>query len=159
MINKLLPPVEVLWEAYDYNPFTGELIHKRPTNGRRVRSKKAGTPTQDGYICLNLDGRKLRAHRVIWKWMTGEDPGEMLVDHINRTKDDNSWGNLRLVNKSINAINSFRVDNASGVSYHSQSNLWFSRIRTGGKRVHLGFFKDRDDALAAYQDAVALYRK
>jgi hypothetical protein len=35
------------------------------------------------------------AHRVAWLLHTGEDPGTLVIDHINRQRNDNRISNLR----------------------------------------------------------------
>ena len=34
-------------------------------------------------------------HRLVWKWVTGEEPG-VTIDHINRQRSDNRFWNLRI---------------------------------------------------------------
>ena len=51
--------------------------------------------------------------------MTGDDPGDLQVDHINRHKDDNGWHNLRLLTGSDNCYNRSTTDNATHCHYHS----------------------------------------
>lgn len=46
--------------------------------------------------------------------MTGEDPGDLFVDHINRDPSDNRWANLRLATRSQNGANSVRREKPHG---------------------------------------------
>jgi len=73
------------------------------------------------------------------------------IDHINRTRDDNSDGNLRLV---TNQQNNF---NRSGVKGYSwiKPNKWKASIKIDGKSKHLGYFDKEEDARAAYLEAKA----
>jgi HNH endonuclease len=80
---------------------TGGLVWK---TGRR-KGKVAGHVNSRGYRVVWCGGRLLRAHRVIWLWMTGEWP-EFDVDHQNRVRDDNRWSNLREATRSENMGNS-----------------------------------------------------
>ena len=45
------------------------------------------------------------SHRLIWRYVTGEDPGTLMVDHINTDGLDNRFENLRLVTRSENIRN------------------------------------------------------
>ncbi len=69
------------------------------------------------YYQVYIGGKKIAAHRIIWKLMTGETPEE--VDHINRDGHDNRWANLREVDRSLNCVNqSTRKDNKYGRGIH-----------------------------------------
>ena len=91
--SKPLPPAADLWERYSYNPLTGELFSlKRPWR------PALGSVTKLGYRELTVywHGPKTtwQAARVIWKWVTGEDPKET-IDHIDRNPGNNRFWNLR----------------------------------------------------------------
>ena len=43
-------------------------------------------------------------HRIIWKWVTGEEPG-YTIDHINRIPSDNRIRNLRVADWSTQMLN------------------------------------------------------
>jgi len=93
MAMKPLPPLDVLREAFVYNPETGEIT------GRK--GKPIGQKGRDGYLrCyLRYEGRtlKLRSHRVAWALAYGEDPYPLEIDHANRVRTDNRLVNLRRV--------------------------------------------------------------
>ncbi len=88
--------------------------------------------------------------------MTGAMPEEH-IDHINGIRDDNRWENLRPVNRATNQKNmKLFANNTSGVPgvRKSPNGLkWVSRIFTEGKEVHLGTFKNKEDAVAARKKA------
>lgn len=74
-----------------------------------------------------------------------------IVDHINRDTLDNRKCNLRIVDKSLNAVNAgIRSNNTSsvtGVSWNKNANSWRAYINYQGKRIELGHKKDFDDAV------------
>lgn len=96
---KPLPSVEKIKELLDYDPETGYLTWKE-TRRFRKKGARAGHVGKDGYRTLSCGGRRYyKAHRLIWKLMTGEDP-KGTIDHDNKNKDDNRFENLRLADMS-----------------------------------------------------------
>lgn len=45
------------------------------------------------------------AHRLAWRYVTGDDPGDSQVDHIDLNKTNNAFSNLRLVTSKQNNEN------------------------------------------------------
>ena len=93
---KLLPQQAELKAVFEYDPETGILTR----DGKKVGCKGNGC----GYT-VKYNYVLYRAARIIWCLQTGEDPGEMYVDHINRDPYDNRWENLRLVTQLQNQRN------------------------------------------------------
>ena len=98
---------ERLREVLNYDPQSGE-FRRRVDRGRgRGHRWKAGTIAgrKAQYIHINIDYALYAAHRLAWLYMTGEWPSRG-IDHIDRDKHNNAWSNLRLADKSQNAMNS-----------------------------------------------------
>lgn len=74
------------------------------------------------------------------------------IDHINRTRDDNTIENLRLV---TNQQNTFNRSNVKGYSWNKANNKWKATITLNDKNIHLGYFVKEEDAAAAYLEAKA----
>ena len=144
-----------------------EVARYDPETGAFTRIKKTGTKTRVGqrmdlvnprwlYRTVEIDGRKYRAHRLAWLYMTGDWPSEE-IDHINRAPGDNRFCNLREANRSQNTANGGpRRNNKSGyrgVTWHKPLKCWRAQIETGGKGYHLGYFDDPEDAHEAYLSA------
>jgi len=70
------------------------------------------------------------------------------IDHIDRIKTNNIGYNLRSVTKSQNAMN---LSNIKGVYFCKRSNRWIASIMLNYKKIHLGTFKSKDDALNCYK--------
>ncbi len=72
-----------------------------------------------------------------------------LIDHKDRDGLNNKRSNLRVANKSINALNSkMRVDNTSGIrglNYHKSRNMWRVYSTLNGK-TNTKWFKDEIEA-------------
>jgi len=84
------------------------------------------------------------------------------VDHINNKKNDCRKINLRTGTHSQNCQNAgTRKNNSSGakgVHFYKSSGLWCSRIGFQNKRIHLGYFKDKLEAVEKYnKSAIRLH--
>lgn len=151
---KALPPLEALRNEFDYDPDTG-LLMRRTAKGLVL----AGSINKyDGYLQVGFGGpgKLWSGHRLIWKWVTGDDPGSFQIDHINRIRHDNRFCNLRLVDSYEQMANRGMLrTNSTGFKgvhrYTKGSKQCFrSSINKGGKRVFLGLFKTAEEAHAAY---------
>jgi hypothetical protein len=129
--------------GFDYCINTGNVI----TPTKKILQKK----TKNGYLMLILRNKErkayyLYAHQFVWFFVKNEIVG--ILDHINNIKTDNRIFNLRPVNNSQNAMNR---KNVKGVYYCKRSEKWVSTIMVDYKKIHLGTFKSKDDALNCYK--------
>lgn len=117
---------------------------KRKGNNGPLPGQQAGTLEGDGYHRIQFDGKHWRTSRIAWYFMTGEDPGEMQIDHINTIRNDNRWVNLRLGTQNENQRNkSLMITNTSGVKgvrWHIRKNKFIANLRVDKKVLHLGYF-------------------
>lgn len=163
-----LPSQQELQALLRYEPETGKLFwHERPRemfrsnnawsawNGRYAGSEAFRTPNGRRYLVGSINDTMYRAHRIIWRLVTGEEPDE--IDHINGDRADNRWSNLRSVTGSENNRNTqIRANNKSGVMgvcWHKQSQKWAAKIRIDGRGMHLGTFPTIEEATAARKAA------
>lgn len=106
-------------------------------------------------------GNNYLVSRAVWCLSTGEDPGEKLVDHIDKNPLNNNISNLRLADiKLQNNNKSIRRNNksgAQGVSMNKQMNKWRADLRVNQKTMYLGSYSCLLKAAAAYNDAVQQY--
>lgn len=86
-------------------------------------------------------------------------PDELVVDHINHNTLDNRKVNLRVCTISQNNMNrEIRHISKSGyIGVHSHYGSWAAKIKVNGKQIHLGTFKDINDAIAAREEAEKKY--
>ena len=98
-----LPPQSLLRETFDYNPETGQLTRLKPHGGRQCSNLNECDWSR--YRMVRVQGQRYTIHRIIWMWMTGEQPGDLEIDHLNNNRQDNRWDNLRLVTKQENQLN------------------------------------------------------
>jgi len=142
-----------------YNPSTGVFTWKCSI-GRVTFGKVAGRLHHDGYIVIGIDGKGYSAHRLAFLYMNGRMPSHH-VDHINGTRNDNRWENLRAVAVGENHRNAKRqVRNKSGVtgvSWQKNMSKWQAYICLSKKQIHLGFFLEKDSAIEARKSAEIRY--
>lgn len=93
-------------------------------------------------------GKNILMQRLI---MNVIDDSELIVDHINRNELDNRKCNLRIVNKSQNAINSklsmANTSGVKGVSWNKNAKAWRAYLTKEGVRYELGHSKDFNEAV------------
>ena len=136
-------------------------------NGRT--SFVRGTITRQGYIKMELVRRPTRIdkliHTMVAECFIDNPENKPIVDHINQVKSDNRACNLRWVTYSENQqnITPLRANNSSGcVGIHSRQVKgehvsWVVRISLNNKRIHIGDFKEFDDAVKARREAEKKY--
>lgn len=145
---KPLPTQTRLVELFNYEPKTGLLTWKVSRGGQRA-GDVAGTP-QDGYVQIFVDGIAYRAHRLIWKLITGREPiGQ--IDHKNGNRSDNRLvkndpdkSNLREVLPWQNSLNRIAPTDSNtghrGVSKLQGCNRFLASVGVGDTNVNLGKF-------------------
>lgn len=143
--------LERLQTLLRYDPATG-LFTRLIAPGKRsdLVGTVAGSINQ-GYILINVDSRRYKAHRLAFFYMTGEWP-KALVDHRNRMKSDNRWVNLRGATKAQNeqskGASVANTSGAKGVYWNKHARKWQAYIKTDGKARYLGLFASFDNAAA-----------
>ena len=140
---------ERLNSLYNYDPDTGLLVSKK-FKSRREHWAKPGN-----YITVSIDNKSFLAHRLIWMMVYGHWPDE--IDHINGNKQDNSLCNLRnvtaLENRRNKCIQKNSTSGVMGVYWHAHHEKWLALIRVNYKLLHLGYFSNKEDAIAARKAA------
>jgi hypothetical protein len=123
----------------------------RVTTGHKWHLDADGYAVRGGGRAKTLNEK---LHRVILNAPKGSE-----VDHINGDKLDNRKCNLRFVTHQQNCAGApKRRSNTSGykgVTWEPRATAWRVYIRIDGKQVHLGHFKDLEEAARAY-DAAAV---
>lgn len=171
--------IEVLHQLLHYDPLTGILTWKsRPaelfshskkqsqdTSAARWNARFAGKRAftrlnKEGYYAGEIFYVEYGAQRICWALHTGRWP-EDEIDHENHDRGDNRFENLKEATRKENQKNkSLFKNNKSG--YHGiwndkKSGRWKVSIRSEGKIYHLGYFKEKADAIAARKEAEVKY--
>ena len=142
-----LPSVELLRERFGYDEHTGVVTYKISPKFTKIKvGDIAGSLTVRGdYYKVIIDKTTYLLHRIIWKLVTGQDPGELEIDHKNRNGRDNCFHNLRLATVPEQEANKIKRGTAKS------GNRFNARILIEGKRVTLGCFDTEEQAHRAYQ--------
>ena len=132
----------------------------------RVRNTKTGRilkpqPSGPGYLFVHLSkrGKVLihYIHRLVAREWVGNPEEKRCVDHIDGSRTNNHWENLRYATHSENGRNAKnRTDGSSvykGVSYFKPTGKWKGTIAIEGRNRHLGYFQHEREAAEAYNAA------
>ena len=141
---------EYLKELFIYD---GEdLIWKVKKAGNIKIGSVAGSVDSYGYRVIRFDGKLYKAHRLIWLYRFGKFPNNQ-IDHIDQNRLNNKLNNLRDVTNQENQKNQSKSKNntsgVTGVYLHKLTGKWVAQGMVDGKLLHLGFFTDKLDAIAA----------
>jgi hypothetical protein len=105
----------------------------------------------NGYYRVEVQGKKHLIHRLIAEYFIPNPNNKAYVDHIDNNRSNNRIDNLRWVTTSENNYNmSIKKTNKSGVKgviWNKNKNKWEVQISHKGKRYHLGYFTDKDEAI------------
>lgn len=144
---------ERLKEVLDYDPETGIFRWKKRTSNRVKVGDIAGGDNMNGYIRMQVDGKRHYAHHLAWLYFYGSLP-ENELDHKDGDGENNRIENLRDATHAQNSQNQpLRSTNTSGhhgVSWSSARNKWEAYIWKNGKKHNLGLFNDKSSAAAEY---------
>ena len=110
-LRKPLPSQERLKELFDYD--NGDLIWKKQETNAIAVGDRAGCRA-GRYWQVQVDGVSYRAHRLIWMWHKGEDPGHH-IDHLNGCPTDNRIENLEPVSQRENNVRMWAHKKSSGL--------------------------------------------
>lgn len=146
---------------FSYDKTKGILLWKNPVPGWiSLKGKEAGWVSHSGYRKVNFRGKACYCHRIIWLLIYGRWP--ISIDHIDHNPLNNVLKNLREVRGQKEQAKNFsrRYDNKSGVTgvfYDKNRSKWMAYIKVNYKRIHLGRFTSKEDAIEARKKAEAAY--
>ena len=135
-MNNRLPDLKKLNELLNYDPDTGIFTWK-VARGRVTKGTVAGQVNKRwGYRTITIDKVKYYAHRLAWYISTGDDPGDLDIDHKNHNRDDNRIENLILATRSENCSN--RATPALYARKHR--NKYLAQLTFRGVKYYLGLY-------------------
>lgn len=143
--------IKILIDKDDYEKI------KNHTIGIMSKGKNGGRYAR---ITVTINNKKKRVllHRYIMNVHKKRLP---IIDHKNRNTLDNRKSNLRLCTYSENMRNhGKRKDNSSGyigVAWDKSRDKWKAYIQVNNKKISLGDFINKEDAVKAYLTASKKY--
>jgi len=167
MPAKALPELAYLRQCFSYDPVSGTLHWLyRPQEhfttpgqfgrwNRRYPGLVAGVISPIGYRVITMGDDQYKAHRIIWKMMTGEEPE--IIDHRDRNRSNNAWLNLRNGSHVNNMCNAARKTGRQFRGVRKRCQRWTAEIAVDGKYTHIGTFDTPEQAHAAYCAAADRY--
>lgn len=141
-----------LKELLHYDANTGVFTWLVTSSNRAQAGSVAGGLNAKGYGRIRVDNELHMAHRLVWLYMTGQMPRNQ-IDHINGTRSDNRWCNLREATNKENLENSkLYSSNRSGfrgVLFHKATGKWLAQVTHNYRLIYLGLFETPDEAAVA----------
>ena len=122
---KYLPPQEYLLKNYTYDAETGEF-------GAELFER-------ENYMVTRINKDIFLVHRLIWRFMTGENP--YAIDHIKKNKFDNRWENLQNITPLQHAAKHSRQIHTCeypGIIEHREG--WDAYIKRNYETVCIGTY-------------------
>lgn len=145
---KQLPSQETLRGLFSYQEGEFRWLNSK---GRAKAGSIAGSRRKrDGRNEIRINKVIYLASRLAWVYVHGEDPGELIVDHIDRNPKNDRIENLRLLTQEGNMQNIQR-----GRGYVQIGGRYYARISRNNKQVALGGYDTPEQAHQAYLEAIS----
>ena len=150
-------PPEIV-DYFDYNPETGIITWKiSPCHaikvGHKAGSKRKRSRGKGYEFFIRFNYKYYNASRLAYFLYHGKDPKGKQVDHIDGNPLNNKIDNLRLATGSQNQMNRGLLKNNTsgvvGVYWVESVQKWRAQIDCKNKRIYLGYFDDKEEAIAA----------
>lgn len=143
---------KTLKRLVSYDPTTGVFTRRQYAASNAKAGDECGCLGSGGYIFIMLLGKRYPAAKLAFLYMTGAFP-KTNIDHINGIRTDNSWSNLRDVpiaeNNKNKRLQKNNVSGVHGVNWCKTKQRWMAQIQVGGKKIALGSFAQKKDAVEA----------
>jgi len=147
-------------ELFLYNKDTGIFTVRKkphPTYNKRI-GDAVGYKSSTGYLIVRYNKRLYQLHRLAFLYVDGVMP--KMVDHSDHDRTNNRWENILKSSHQENGKNqSLCKNNTSGVMGvgETKSGKHSATIYIKNKRISLGVFTKKEDAISARKHAEKIY--
>ncbi len=157
---KLLSRIEGRYKRLKYNKdyLVTEYGAVWSFNNGHLKKLKSSLST-DKYLQYSIrssdrkSSKTFTAHYLVASNFLDEYTDELLIDHIDRNKNNNHFSNLRMVTNRENFLNSDHNDNSKGYSYCKLRKKYKASVKCHNISLYLGAFEDKNSAVNAYKKA------
>lgn len=144
---------DFLKSILEYDPNNGNFKWLKSLGPRSKIGSVAGSLNNENYLHIKINGKRYKAHRLVFLYMTGEWPKDQ-VDHINNIRYDNRWCNLR---EAVNTENTYnykvKKNNKLGVKgVYFYRGKYRAQIQIEGQKIYLGEFNSLHEAKNAHDN-------
>ena len=151
--------------ALSCDPESGSITRRSISRSRNPASRsgrQAGHKDARGYIEVGVNGKRYKAHRLVWFFANGSWPVGV-IDHINGDRSDNRIVNLRDVSQQENVHNVGTIGRQTKTGImgvvQMENGMFRPEIQVGESRISLGTFATIEEASASYLTAKRLLHK
>lgn len=150
-----------LMEWFRYEPTTGKLYWKKSNSNRVKVGDEAGCILANGYRQVGLNGTNYYVHRIIWTMYRGRPDPNLEILHDDGDGLNNKLSNLSLDTHGENGKNLIMKSNntsgVTGVYWIKARRKWYAEIVVDRKKIFLGGFTHKQDAITARKEAEEKY--
>ena len=103
----------------------------------------------------NSKVKTCKVHKLVANALLQNPENKLCVDHKNNDRLDNNIKNLRFAthreNNRNRSLSSNNTSGIKGISWYKRDEKWSAHIKVNGKKIHIGYFENIQDAHKARQ--------
>lgn len=148
-----LPSQGLLAEYLELDPSIPQgLRWKKKASKNTVIGSPAGRCHRNGYWEIRFQKTLWKTNRIVYRLATGQDPGELEIDHIDLDKSNNAISNLRPLDRSGQQLNRPSRNEYRWTHFDAKKGKWsggYHTPRPNRKYIFCGYHKTAKQAYEA----------